>query len=61
MSKRELIVSIQQVNRTAKTDFLERFGERDLQAYLDRVCSVAHDIPPPDTHVVEPHRELVAV
>jgi len=47
MSKRELIEAIRQHNRTVKTEFLERFEERDLQAYLDRVCSVNTDIPPP--------------
>ena len=61
MSKRELIDAIQQRTRGAKTDFLERFGERDLQAYLDRVRSVAQDLPPPDSSVMEAHPELVAV
>ena len=59
MSKRELIDAIRQHNRTAKAEFLERFEERDLQAYLDRVCSVAHDTPPPRAHAAA-HELIVA-
>ena len=59
MSKRELIEAIRQRNRTAKTEFLERFGERDLQAYLDRVCSVITDTPPPRADAVEAKQELL--
>ena len=40
MSKRELIDEILRVNRTAKPEFLAEFGEKDLQAYLDRVCVI---------------------
>ena len=38
MSKRELIDEILRVNRTATPDFLARFAESELKAYLDRVC-----------------------
>ena len=38
MSKRELIDEIIRVNRTATPEFLARFAESDLKAYLDRVC-----------------------
>ena len=41
MSKRELIEAIRQFNRTVTSEFLERFDVRDLQAYLDRICSVS--------------------
>ena len=40
MSKRELIYAILEHNRTAAPEFLERFAENDLQAYLDRVSVV---------------------
>lgn len=40
MSKRELIDAIRQVNRTVAPEFLALFQERDLKAYLDRVCAV---------------------
>ena len=59
MSKRELIEAIRQHNRTVKTEFLERFEERDLQAYLDRVCSVNIDTPPPRASAVGARQELV--
>ena len=38
MSKRELIDAIIKFNRTASPEFLSRFAESDLKAYLDRVC-----------------------
>jgi hypothetical protein len=47
MTKRELIEAIRQFNRTVTAEFLERFDVRDLQAYLDRVCSVNPSTPPP--------------
>ena len=40
MSKRELIDAIRQHNRTVAPEFLARFGETDLKAYLERVCTV---------------------
>jgi|GEM_PF-4924804 len=40
MSKRELIDAILQVNRSAAPEFLARFKETDLQAYLERVVAV---------------------
>ena len=45
MSKRELIDAIIQVNHTAAPEFLAKFEESDLKAYLDRVCSAR-------THVI---------
>jgi hypothetical protein len=41
MSKRELINAIIQHNRTAAPEFLARFAENELKAYLDRVSVVA--------------------
>lgn len=40
MSKRELIEAIIKHNTTAAPEFLARFAESDLKAYLDRVCIV---------------------
>ena len=40
MSKRELIDAILQHNRTAAPEFLARFEENDLKAYLERVSVV---------------------
>jgi len=39
MSKRELIDAIRQHNRTVSPEFLSRFKEDDLQAYLERMTS----------------------
>jgi hypothetical protein len=39
MSKRELIDAIRQHNRTVSPEFLSRFKENDLQAYLERMTS----------------------
>ncbi|MCL2640758.1 MAG: hypothetical protein FWD53_07935 [Phycisphaerales bacterium] len=44
MSKRELIDEIRQVNRTASPEFLARFQENDLKAYLDRMCAIADSL-----------------
>ena len=40
MSKRELIDAILQHNRTAAPEFLAKFQECDLKAYLERVIQV---------------------
>jgi hypothetical protein len=40
MSKRELIDAIIKHNSTAAPEFLARFAESDLKAYLDRVCMI---------------------
>ena len=37
MSKRELIDCICEINKTAKPEFLARFSEEDLNAYLDHL------------------------
>jgi len=41
MSKRELIDAIRTHNRTVSPEFLSRFAEPDLQAYLDRVSDIS--------------------
>lgn len=59
MSKRELIDAIRQHNRTVAPEFLARFAESDLKAYLDRVCLVAPAVPPPRVNTtVDAKREL---
>jgi hypothetical protein len=40
MSKGELIAAIRQLNRSVSEEFLQRFGEGDLRAYLDRIVAV---------------------
>ena len=46
MSKRELIDAIRMHNRTVSPEFLSRFGETDLKAYLDRICATTATAPP---------------
>jgi len=59
MSKRELIDAIRMHNRTVSPEFLARFGEHDLKAYLDRICGIA-PAPPPSSHsAAEAKKELV--
>ena len=41
MSKRELIDAIRIHNRTVSPEFLSRFAEPDLQAYLNRVSDIS--------------------
>jgi hypothetical protein len=40
MSKSELIEAIRRLNRTVSAEFLNRFGETDLKAYLERIAAV---------------------
>jgi len=40
MDKKELIDSICQINRTAKPEFLARFSEEELSAYLDHLMEL---------------------
>jgi hypothetical protein len=40
MSKNELIEAIRRLNRSVSADFLSRFGEPDLRAYLERIAAV---------------------
>jgi hypothetical protein len=47
MSKSELIDAIRRHNRTVSPEFLSRFGENDLKAYLDRVSITTPMAPPP--------------
>jgi len=47
MSKRELIDAIRVHNRSVSPEFLARFGETDLKAYLDRICMVKEAEAPP--------------
>jgi len=60
MSKRELIDAIRMHNRTVPPEFLARFGESDLKAYLERVCAVQPEAFPPRVNAtVDATRELV--
>ena len=47
MDKTELIESIREINKTAKPEFLARFSELELKAYLE--------------HLMELHQVEVAV
>jgi hypothetical protein len=40
MSKNELINYICEINRTAKTDFLEKFSENELAKYLEHLMEL---------------------
>ncbi len=40
MSKNELINYICEINRTAKTDFLEKFSEDELSKYLEHLLEL---------------------
>jgi hypothetical protein len=40
MDKKELIERICQINRTAKPEFLARFSEEELNAYLEHLMEV---------------------
>jgi len=38
MDKRELIESIREINKSATPEFLARFSEEDLNAYLEHLA-----------------------
>ena len=40
MSKRELIDYICEINKSAKTEFLASFSEKDLKAYLEHLMEL---------------------
>lgn len=40
MSKRELIDSICEINKTAKPEFLASFSEEDLKSYLEHLMEL---------------------
>lgn len=40
MDKMELIECIREINKTAKPDFLARFSETELRAYLDHLMEL---------------------
>jgi len=40
MDKMELIECIQEINKTAKAEFLARFSETELRAYLDHLMEL---------------------
>jgi hypothetical protein len=55
MSKNELIEAIRRLNRTVSAEFLNRFGETDLRAYLERIAGVL-GVPAPESR--EMRREM---
>ena len=60
MSKRELIDAIRQHNHSVAPEFLARFTETDLKAYLDRICLVTSPEPPPRmTTTVNAKQQLI--
>ncbi len=40
MDKMELIECIQEINKTAKAEFLARFSDTELRAYLDHLMEL---------------------
>ncbi|MGE5293748.1 MAG: hypothetical protein ACM3VT_02875 [Solirubrobacterales bacterium] len=40
MDKNELIESIREINKTAKAEFLAKFSERELRAYLEHLMEL---------------------
>ena len=61
MSKRELIDAILRFNRTASPEFLARFGENDLKAYLDRVCPNTAIRLPPHVRTGMDHQQALVI
>src|SRR4051794_36816110 len=59
MSKRELIDAIRRHNHSVAPEFLARFAESDLKAYLERVCVVTPTVPPPRVTTVDSKCELM--
>jgi hypothetical protein len=60
MSKRELIDAIRKHNRSVAPEFLARFAENDLKAYLERVCVVSGAYPMRPGHLtVDAKQELM--
>jgi len=41
MDKTELIESIREINKTAKPEFLAKFSERELHAYLEHLSELS--------------------
>ena len=61
MSKRELIDAIRQHNRSVAPEFLARFGESDLKAYLDRVVVVSPVASSPRVNTTVDSRQALLV
>lgn len=43
MDKTELIESIREINKTAKPEFLARFSEQELKAYLEHLTELCRE------------------
>jgi hypothetical protein len=61
MSKRELIDAIRMHNRTVSPEFLERFAENDLKAYLERVSASRAAPARPRMGVTVPAKQVFTV
>jgi len=61
MSKRELIDAIRMHNHSVAPEFLARFAEHDLKAYLERVCQIAPAVPPPRVNPTAEGKRAMAV
>jgi hypothetical protein len=59
MSKRELIDAIRMHNRTVAPEFLARFAESDLKAYLHRVTEVTGPQAPRVNPTVDSKQQLM--
>ena len=60
MSKRELIDAIRVHNRSVAPEFLARFAETELKAYLDRICLIMPAVPPPRVNAsIDAKRSLI--
>jgi len=44
MDKTELIESIREINKTAKPEFLAKFSEKDLHAYLEHLAKLSPEV-----------------
>ena len=61
MSKRELIDAIREHNRTVSPEFLSRFKDDDLKAYLERMTSKRHPVDMPRMRATVEARESLIV
>ncbi|HSV99581.1 MAG TPA: hypothetical protein VLI39_05370 [Sedimentisphaerales bacterium] len=43
MDKSELIESIREINKTAKPEFLAKFSEKQLRAYLEHLAELSQE------------------
>jgi hypothetical protein len=61
MSKRELIDAIRRHNRSVAPEFLARFAESDLKAYLERVVVVSQPVRSVRVHTTVDSKQALMV